>query len=105
MWPKLVAVHKNTISVSNAIMSLLISHILTFVESELVKNEPAMMAALEADIRSLIAKLESMLAAKSASVAAVVNPVLNVVSHVAVDAMQAAGQSIAQGVQTPQSVE
>lgn len=103
---------------SSAIMSLLISHILTFVESELAKEEPDLLAALEADIKSLIVKLESMLSAKSPSVASVVNPALNQVSSVTLDAVQAAGdaimadsapqlpaESVEPGISTPQSVE
>ncbi len=79
---------------SAAIMSLLISHILTFVENELAKEEPAMLSALEADIKSLIAKLEAMLSAKYPTVAPAINPVLSAVSTVAVQAVQAGGEVI-----------
>ena len=81
---------------SSAILTLLVSHILTFVESELLKEEPAILAALEADIQSLISKLESLLSVKAPAVAAAVNPALNVASAVAVDAVQAAGTVLAQ---------
>ena len=80
---------------SSAILTLLISHILTFVESELLKEEPTLLAALESDIQSLISKLESLIASKSPAVAAAVNPALNVASVVAVDAVQAAGTVLA----------
>jgi hypothetical protein len=86
---------------SSAIMSLLISHVLTFVEGELAKNEPALIAALEADVNSLIAKLESMLSTKSPSVAKVVNPVLTSVSEIASDAVEAAGTAVANDVVSP----
>ncbi len=58
---------------SSAIMTLLISHILTFVESELVKEEPELVAHLTQDVQSLIAKLEALIEGKSQAVAAVVN--------------------------------
>ena len=90
---------------SSAIMSLLISHILTFLESELAKEEPVLQAALEADIKSLIKKLESMISAKSPAAAAIVNPVLASVSSVALDAVQAAGSVVASDISTPQSIE
>ena len=79
---------------SSAILTLLISHILTFVESELLKEEPAIAAALEADIKSLISKLEGLLSAKAPAVASAVNPALEVVSSVAVDAVQATGAAV-----------
>ena len=81
---------------SSAILTLLVSHILTFVESELIKEDPAIIAALEADIKSLISKLEGLLSAKVPAVAAAVNPALEVASSVAVDAVQAAGSVVAQ---------
>jgi hypothetical protein len=79
---------------SSAIMSLLMSHILTYVESELEKEEPAMLVALESDVQSLVSKLQALIAAKSPAIAAVVNPALAVVSNVAVDAVQAAGAAV-----------
>lgn len=90
---------------SSAIMSLLISHILTFLESELAKEEPALMEALIADVQSLVKKLESMIEAKSPKVAAAINPSLEVAAHVAADALQAAGDVVLSRIQTPQSVE
>ncbi len=81
---------------SSAILSLLVSHILTFVEGELAKEEPQLIALVVQDIQSLISKLESMIAAKSSNAAAVANPLLNVAQKVAVDAVEAAGQSVAQ---------
>ena len=76
---------------SSAIMSLLISHILTFVESEIAKAEPEMVAALTKDIESLVSKLEALIAKKSPAVAAVTNTVLNGVEVVATAAVDAAG--------------
>lgn len=81
---------------SSAILTLLISHILTFVENELIKEEPAILAALEADIKSLISKLEALLTAKSPAVAKAVNPALEVASTIAVDAVHAAGTVVVQ---------
>lgn len=89
---------------SSAIMTLLISHILTFVESELLKEEPEIIAGLVKDVQSLISKLEALIATKSPTVAAVVNPVLSSVSTVAADAVQAAGVVVNQAISTPQSV-
>jgi hypothetical protein len=80
---------------SSAIMSLLISHILTFVESELLKEEPELMAVLTQDVQSLISKLEALISGKSTAVAKVVNPVLDVTSKVVTDAISAAGASVA----------
>ena len=80
---------------SSAIISFLIAHILTFVESELAKEEPAIMEALTHDIQSLIIKLESLISAKSEPIASVVNPVLNAVSVVAIEAANAAGAVVA----------
>ena len=80
---------------SSAIISLLISHILTFVESELMKEEPVLIAALTSDIQSLIAKLEALIEGKSPKAAAIVNPVLDAVSNVATVAVEAAGTAVA----------
>lgn len=90
---------------SSAIMSLLISHILTFIESELAKEEPVLMAALIADIQSLIAKLESMLTIKSPKISSLANPVLSTVSTGAIDALQAAGNVVEARLSNNQSVE
>ncbi len=49
---------------SNAILSLIVSHLLTFIEQELAKEEPQILAGIEQDIQALIAKLETMIAAK-----------------------------------------
>lgn len=81
---------------SSAIMSLLISHILTFVESELAKEEPAMVVWITQDIQSLISKLESLLTARSPTIAAAVNPALAIASVVAGDAVNAAAEVVAQ---------
>jgi len=76
---------------SSAILTLLVSHILTFVESELIKEEPAILATLEADLQSLISKLQSLLSSKSTAIASAVNPVLSTASIVGVDAIKSAG--------------
>ena len=81
---------------SSAIMSLIISHLLTFIESELIKSEPKMIAALVHDIQSLISKLELMIQTKSPAVASVLAPVLNSVQNITDSAIEAAGQSLAQ---------
>lgn len=81
---------------SSAIISLLVSHILTFVEGELAKEEPQIIATITQDIQLLITKLESLIAGKSSSAAAVVTPVLNVVGAAATAAVEAAGEAVAQ---------
>lgn len=81
---------------SSAIISLLVSHILTFVEGELAKEEPQIVATITQDIQLLIAKLESLISGKSSSVAAVATPVLNVVGAAATAAVEAAGQAVSQ---------
>lgn len=78
---------------SSAILTLLISHILTFVENELAKEEPQLVADVVAEIQLLISKLEAFVAGKSPAVAAAVNPVLAGVASVAVAAVQAAGDA------------
>lgn len=91
-------------NMSSALLSLLISHILTYVEQELVRNEPALVQDLINDVNSLINKLEALIASKNASIAAVVNPVLSDVAVIADNVIDAGGAVAAQGVQTPQSV-
>ena len=81
---------------SSAILSLLISHILTYLEGELVKAEPQLVSNLEADIKSLISKLEALIAVKSPVVAKIATPVLNVVESATTAAVEAAGTAIAQ---------
>lgn len=82
---------------SSAIMTLLISHILTFVESELLKEEPALISAVVGDIQSLISKLESLIALKSPAIESAVAPVLNDVSTALQDGVQAVGASLSSG--------
>ena len=50
---------------SQAILTLIVSHLLTFIESELVKNEPKIIGAVTQDVQSLIAKLEKLIADKA----------------------------------------
>ena len=50
---------------SQAILNLIISHLLTFVESELIKNEPKIVGAITQDVQSLIARLETLIADKA----------------------------------------
>jgi hypothetical protein len=52
---------------SQALMTLIVSHLLTFVESELIKSEPKIVAAVTQDVQSLIAKLEKLIADKAGS--------------------------------------
>jgi hypothetical protein len=80
---------------SSAIMSLLISHILTFVESEIIKEEPALVATLVQDIESLISKLENLIEGKSTKASAITTPVLNTIGAAAVSAVEAAGAAVA----------
>ena len=62
------------------ILTLLSSHLLSVLESELASNEPA-----------IVDKLEAFIAAKEPALAAVVNPVLTTAGNVAAQAVQAAG--------------
>ena len=73
---------------SSAIMSLIVSHLLTFLESELAKNEPQILAVINQDIHLLIAKLEALVASKAPAGAAIVNPMVEV-----------AGQAVDAGIQ------
>ncbi len=58
---------------SSIILTFLAKHILELVESELIKEEPALIAATTQDVRLLIAKLESLISSKSAPNSAVSN--------------------------------
>lgn len=76
------------------LLTALINHILSLIESEIVKQEPATVAAIAKELEVLVAKLESYIALKNAQVAVVVNPVIESVAHVAIAAIDAAGQTI-----------
>ena len=79
---------------SSALMSLLISHILTYAESELAKEEPQLVQDVINDINSMINKLEKLIAAKNVKIASVVNPALDDVKSV-VDTAISAGANAA----------
>jgi hypothetical protein len=81
---------------SSAIMSLIVSHLLTFLESELAKNEPQILAVINQDIQLLIAKLEALLKIKAPTVAAVVNPVVEVAGIAADAGIQAIADHLVQ---------
>ena len=83
---------------SSAMLSLLVSHILTFLEHELLKQEPQLVAILEQDIKSLVAKLEALIQNKSPAAEAVVAPILNAVTAVATSALDATGNALVQSV-------
>lgn len=89
---------------SSAILTLLVSHILTFVENELLKEAPHLIEVLVQDIQSLITKLETLIQSKSSNAAKIADPILNAVSNVATIAIEAAGTAI-EANSTPQSVE
>ena len=90
---------------SAALISMLISHILTFLESELMKEEPALVAALVHDVQSLILKLQGLISSKLPAEAPALNSALKVISLVASDAVQAAGSVVVSDMSTTQSVE
>jgi hypothetical protein len=66
---------------SQAILNLIISHLLTFVESELIKNEPKIVGAITQDVQSLIARLETLIADKSKTYAVRNSPGLTGISN------------------------
>lgn len=72
------------------------SHLLTILETLLVQEEPVIIAQVEKEAQLLIAKIESLLQSKSPKAASVLNPALNVVSHLTNDAVSAAGNAIMQ---------
>lgn len=80
------------------LLTFLASHLLTILENLLVKEEPSVVAQVEQEARLLISKIESLLQAKSPAVAKVVDPALNLVSTLANDAVDAAGNAIVQDV-------
>lgn len=86
----------------NLLLSYIATHLLTIVEQELVKSEPTIVAMIVKEIQLLITKLESFIEGKSTSVATVVDPVIDEVSVVATDAVNAAGTAAAAAA-TPQS--
>lgn len=73
------------------ILTLLSSHLLSVLESELASNEPAIVNMIVKEMQLLVNKLEAFIAAKDPSLATVVNPVLTTVGNVAASALQAAG--------------
>jgi hypothetical protein len=73
------------------ILTLLSSHLLSVLESELASNEPAIVNMIVQEMQLLVNKLEAFIAAKEPALAAVVNPVLTTAGNVAAQAVQAAG--------------
>ena len=80
----------------NLILTLLSSHLLSVIESALIKEEPEIIDAIEQEIALLITKLESYLQKKSPSVSAVVTPILNSAESVADVSLEAAGNAALQ---------
>jgi hypothetical protein len=78
----------------SAIMSLIISHLLTIIENELINEEPKIVNLIVEEIQLLINKLENLIENKSSGVAAVVNPALAVASIAAVNGINAASGAI-----------
>jgi hypothetical protein len=74
------------------------SHLLTILEGLLVQEEPVIVAQVEKEAQLLIAKIESLLQAKSPAAAAALNPAINLVGTLANDAVAAAGNAVAQDV-------
>ncbi len=84
---------------SSEILNLLVSHILAFVESELLKAEPEIIENITQDIKSFITKIEAIISSKSQSVGEIAFPFLNEVSKVAINAVEVAGHSVEQSAQ------
>lgn len=82
--------------ISSAILSLLVSHILTYVEGQLMKAEPEILQDIVNDVQSLINKLESLISSKSSTISSVANPVLNAIESAATISVEAAGQALVQ---------
>lgn len=76
------------------LLSALIGHVLSLIEAEIAREEPAAIAAIAKELEVLVARLESYIALKNPQIAAVANPAIEVVTHVAIDAMNAAGDVI-----------
>lgn len=77
---------------SNLILTLISTHLLSLIESELEAAEPAAVALILKEIQLLADKLESFITAKSPAVAAVVNPALSVAANDAGNAVNAAAE-------------
>lgn len=76
------------------IITLLSSHLLSVLESELVANEPAIVAMITSEIQLLITKLESFIQAKEPALAAVLNPVLATAGSLVNTGVQAGASAI-----------
>jgi hypothetical protein len=74
-------------------ISFIISHLLTLVENELIKEEPVLVRLAVQEIELLISKLENLIASKSPKTANVVNPALTAVGSTAVNMVVAAGEA------------
>jgi hypothetical protein len=74
------------------------SHLLTILENLLVQEEPAIVAQVQKEAQLLIAKIESLLQSKSPAAAAALEPALNLVGTVAIDAVAAGGNAVVQDV-------
>ena len=83
---------------SSAILTMIISHILTFLESELIKEEPDLIASLIHDVQSLVLKLEGLIASKLPAMAPALNASMTNLSVIASDAIQVVGSDIVSGV-------
>jgi hypothetical protein len=77
----------------NMILTLLSSHLLSVIESALISDEPAIVAAIEKELELLVMKLESFITSKSPAVSAVVTPILNGVNAVVDASVEAAGNA------------
>lgn len=73
------------------LLSALIGHVLSLIESEIAQEEPVVVAALIKEMEVLVAKLEAYIASKNLAVAAVINPVVGAVASTVVNVTQAAG--------------
>jgi hypothetical protein len=84
----------------SAIMSLVVSHLLTIIENELITEEPAVLALVVQEIQLLISKLENFIQGKSPAIAAALNPALTAAGTVAVASVNAASNVIENAVNT-----
>ncbi len=78
----------------NLLLSYIATHLLSVIESEIVNNEPQIVAVVEQEIELLIAKLETYISGKSKTAAAIAIPVLNEVATLANAGVSGAGSAI-----------
>lgn len=76
------------------VISLLCGHLLSVIESELIKEEPEIVSMIETELKLLITKIQYLLEQKSPAAAAVLNPALTEADNLANTGIEAGATAI-----------